>query len=475
MALGFGGLQFGSDIDVAGALQGISQAIGNSASIYQQATTQVSDLAKQIADMNINYLQQTAQQSQNVLAPFQQAGASGITALQNLLGVNGTAAQQQAASSIIGASTGAVQQANINALNAIFGGGFGNNIPQPQTPAAQAPTQPQQGQLTQQWNAAQQALGQAQQAAQANPNDPQAQQALQVASQNWQQLQQPGNMAAMAAESQQYGQAQAQYQQQLAQYQQQQAQQQSGVQPTTGPYSQTPFSNLLNTSPEQYAQNLTQTGINLAQSATDAFTNNTIVQQSLAAMNKLGQQATQNSAAARGMLNSGNTMAELYNQGQAIAGQYLLPQITSLSNNIMGNVNSAGNAQLQGQQQLANTTIGNMMGANTAVANNAMNSQISGLSGLLGSGLSAAQTQAGVLGNLGSSVAQQNTNMANTQSNAILSNAQQQSNALMSNAQLQLSAAQANLRPDVDGIGGGLLSALGGSALGTGLMAAMMI
>lgn len=475
MALGFGGLQFGSDIDIAGALQGISSAIGNSAQIYQQATTQVTDLAKQIASMNIDYLKQTSAQSQQLLAPFQAAGASGITALQNLLGVNGTAAQQQAASGIISSSTGAVQQANINTLNALFGGGFGNSITQQQQPTVNAPTQPTTTNPNIQRNLLQQNYQQAQQAFNANPNDPTAQQAYQSAAAAWQGANTPDALAAYTTANQQFNQQNNTYQQQLQQYNQQLQQQQQSVSPQSGPFSSTPFSNLLQTSPEQYAQNLTQTGINLAQNATNAYTNNTIVQQSLAAMNKLGQQATQNSAAARGMLNSGNTMAELYNQGQAIAGQYLLPQITSLSNSIMGNVNSAGNTQLQGQQGLANSTLNNMLGANTSIANNSMNSQVSGLSGLLGTGLSSAQTQAGVLGQLGSSVAQQNTNSANTQSNAILSNAQQQSNALMANAQLQLSAAQANLRPSSDGMLGGLLSAAGGSALGTGLMAALAL
>ena len=471
MALGFGGLQFGEDVDIAGALQGISSAIGQSAQIYSQATTQVSDLAKEIANMNIDYLKQTSQQSQQLLAPFQQAGASGISALQNLLGVNGVAAQQQAAQGIIGASTGAVQQSNINVLNSLFGGGFGP-VAGNQQIAAQAPTAPSMANPMNSYNQAKSTLQAAQQAAQQNPNNPQAQQALQQASQQWQTLNTPEALSSLVGSNQAFNQANNQYQQQLSAFNQQQSQMGGQQQAGTG---SSPFANLLNRTPEQYAQGLTQTGIGLAESATDAFRNNTIVQQSLNAMNQLGGQAVQNSAAARGMLNSGNTLSELYNQGQAIAGQYLIPQITSLSNNIIGNVGSAGNAMLSAQQGLAGGITSSMLGANTSMAQNAMGNQLSGLQGLVGQGLNSAQTQAGVLTGLGGAVAGQNTNMANTQSNAILSNAQQQANALQSNAQLQLSAAQANLRPSQGGILEGLGSAFAGAAAGTGLMAAMMI
>ena len=463
MALGFGGLQFGEDVDIAGALQGISQAIGNSAGIYERATTKVSDLAKEIANMNIDYLKQTSQQSQQLLAPFQQAGASGISALQNLLGVNGLAAQQQAAQGIIGASTGSVQQANINVLNSLFGGGFGP-VAGGQQVSPQAPQQPSMTDPMIGYNQAKTDLQAAQQAVQQNPNSPEANQAFQAANAKWQTMNTPQALSSIVGQNQAFNQANNQYQQQLSAFNQQQGQM-SGM--NQGQASTSPFANLLNRSPEQYAQSLGQTGINLAESATDAFRNNTIVNQSLNAMNRLGGEAVQNSAAARGMLNSGNTLSELYNQGQAIAGQYLIPQITSLSNNIMGNVGSAGNAMLSAQQGLAGGITSSMLGANTSIANSAMGNQLSGLQGLMGQGLNSAQTQAGVLTGLGGAVAGQNTNMANTQSNAILSNAQQQSNALMSNAQLQLSAAQANLRPSSGGMLEGLGSAFAGAGLGT--------
>lgn len=210
---------------------------------------------------------------------------------------------------------------------------------------------------------------------------------------------------------------------------------------------------ILEADPTQYANKLTRAGIDNAEYATDAFRNNSVVQQSLESMNDLGRRAVQNSAASKGMLNSGRTMSELYNQGQAISGQYLIPQMTSLANTTMNNTNQSGNAMLGAQAGLANQIIGSgtqlagqlansMIGSNTTMAGNILGNSTQGLSSLANMGASAAGTTASVLGNLGGAIAGQNTQMGNTISNATMAAAQNQSQANLAGAQLQLQMAQ---------------------------------
>lgn len=238
--------------------------------------------------------------------------------------------------------------------------------------------------------------------------------------------------------------------------------------------------------PTNYMNNTLSSLNNQNNGAIANFLNNGAVQSSMNAMTKYGSQAIQNSAASKGMLNSGNTMANLYDYGQSLAGQYLVPQIGNITNQVLGSGTSLANAGLGANASLANQYLGAgaslagglataQMGANTALSTSAMGNQSQGLNSLLNTGLSGAQTQAGVYGQLGQSVGNENSQMGQTQSNAILSNAQNQSNALMSGAQLQFQMAQmgllnhssANTDPNVGSgiMAGGIAGTMGLAAL----------
>jgi hypothetical protein len=340
---------------ITDAMNGIIGAIDTAAGEYGAATQKVTQMAQNIDAENVSYLQQTGTQAQQIMQPYITMGQQGAGTLDNVLGVNGSGAQQSAIQSMI--SSGNMTSQNMQTLSSIFGNSGGN----PFSSVMQ-------------------------------------------------------NLTGMAN----YGQA---------------------------------TSNILNANPVDYANQLTQAGVNNAQNATNALSNNSVVQQELGQMTSLGQRATQNSAAANGMLNSGNTLSALYNQGEATAGQYLLPQMTSLANTVMGNTNSAGNAMLGQQGSLANQIVGSgtslanqlantMVTSNTGMAQNILSNTTSGLSSLAATGQQAAGTSASVLGNLGAAVTGQNSQMANTISNATMANAQNMGNAAIAGAQMQLQLAQ---------------------------------
>lgn len=528
----YGNMSFGntSNSDLDSALQGISQAIGNSAEIYQEATNQVSNIAQQVATTNINYLQTTGTQSQAVLAPFQAAGAQSQTQLNNLMGVNGTAAQQSALSSIMSSANG-VNSSNMNILNQLFGGSTvsaaaqATGNPQIQQ-AAQTSTQAQANAAAQQFAgtnpAAQQVInsfgtnstaatnimnGLAQgmspaqimqtygnQSGMSSQLISQVQQAVAQNPTLSTQLSQTagaltgGTAQASSSAMQQYQtyvndgvsptQAMAQSGVTAAQVaaaqapQPQQATAQPATTSTTGAnYAGNMLQQLTGTSNAgQYASNLINGLTSGANSAVNNFTNNAVVQNSMNALDQYGQQSVQNSAAANGMLNSGNTLMNLYNMGSGLAGQYLVPQISATANNVLDQgITSANNFVSSGVG--ADTSLANsLIGANTTASDTALTNASSALGQSAALGQNAATTQAGVLSNLGSSVAQQNTNTANTQSNAILSNANAQSNALLQNAQLQYLTQ--SLTPASSGGGlGQAAGAIGGGIASQGLLA----
>src|SRR5678809_575997 len=136
---GYGGIDV-ENTAMGQAMQRMSEAIGQSAQLYSEATTKVTDLAKEISDKNIAYLQQTGTQSQQVLAPFQIAGQLGTGQLENLLGVNGSAAQQQSMTNVMQSAGNAGMSLNFSALNQMLGTNF--SIPPTTNPANSLPVNP---------------------------------------------------------------------------------------------------------------------------------------------------------------------------------------------------------------------------------------------------------------------------------------------------------------------------------------------
>jgi hypothetical protein len=510
---GYGGLDVNNNA-MGQALQDMSAAIGESASLYAQATTQVTTLAQNVATENISQIQKQGSASEAVLSPFQAAGTSTVGTLSNLLGINGTQAQQQAVASTSQAATQAGQQADFNALNSMFGTNFQSSAPvnQPIPPTA-TPMTTANGGLAENpaytnWvenntltdggkNVDSNIIGGLGPAPVQNVAGP--------------------NAAAITAAN---NQAQSQYQSQLNAYNNptpppsQAANQQTLMNGLTGGNANQILNSALGGS---NAANITsnmnaslggnanallnQAAGGNVNAAPGVNANNTLNDLTSGANNALsgylntldsyGTKSLQNSAAANGMLNSGATMQSIYNMGQTNSAQYLQPYINggiSLANTNMQDAASmynqgqssastlagqtqgvAGSIYNQGLSNLGSVT-GDIVNGTTSTNNNAANAQVTGLTNTLNTGAQTANTQAGVLGQLGSAISQQNTNMADTTSNAILSNAQNQSNALLSNAQLQFAAAQmpgvgaSNSSPGSVGVmagGDGLLAGLG--------------
>jgi hypothetical protein len=135
--------------------------------------------------------------------------------------------------------------------------------------------------------------------------------------------------------------------------------------------------------------------------AAGSFMNSDIVKQSMDYMKQQGMDQIQNSAAAKGMLNSGRTLEELNKQGQGLAATNVLPYIQQITSQIIGSgsqlegqklgaYSSLYNQQLQNQTQIANTYAGGMMQAGASVANNSISNVQNGLASLIGQGTQAA-------------------------------------------------------------------------------------
>lgn len=147
-----------------------------------------------------------------------------------------------------------------------------------------------------------------------------------------------------------------------------------------------------------FVQNTLNKLIDPATGAVNNWINSDVVKNVMDAAVGSGTNAVQNAAAARGMLDSGQTLAELQKVGTNAAGQYIVPYAGQLANNVLSQGAQLAGTELQtgvnaaqNMYGLANQQIGNVLSANTATANNRLNNYYN----LLGKGMDFANTTAG--------------------------------------------------------------------------------
>jgi hypothetical protein len=134
--------------------------------------------------------------------------------------------------------------------------------------------------------------------------------------------------------------------------------------------------------------------IDPATGAVNNWINSDVVKNVMGATINSGSNAVQNLAASRGMLDSGQTLAELQKVGTNAAGQYIVPFAGQLANNVLSTGANLASTELQtgvGAAQnmygLANQTVNNVMNTNSATANNRLNNYYN----LLGKGMDFSQ------------------------------------------------------------------------------------
>lgn len=158
----------------------------------------------------------------------------------------------------------------------------------------------------------------------------------------------------------------------------------------------------------------------------DQVTNNPLVQNMIAYQQEQGLRAYQNSAAAKGLLNSGRALEELQRQGQGLAATNVMPLVNALMQQTVSGV-----AGIQ-QAYLSNT-----MSGGAALAGNALSSVQSGLSNMVSQGNQAAQAQgqlAGQQAQLGSAI---KMDVGKYQADARILQGKVESDALNAMAQIQ--------------------------------------
>lgn len=215
-----------------------------------------------------------------------------------------------------------------------------------------------------------------------------------------------------------------------------------------------------------YGYQPTGQGVNTGNNSMDAFMNSPFVQSQI----QLGSEAVQNSLAARGMLHSGETLAELQKLGAQVGSQSLGTYLQGINTLQQGqNIN-------QQAQQLYNQGYG--------IYQQGIGQYQSGLAALLGQGQSAANSLAGASQSLGTNLAGLLQSQGETLANSELQKGQIWSNALLQNSALnyqnqsnifriQNQAAESQTIGNMltgNALGGGMFGMLAEVGLGAGLL-----
>jgi len=298
---------------------------------------------------------------------------------------------------------------------------------------------------------------------------------------------------------------QQQQQGQFAQQQQGQTQQQQQGQGGLSQYIQQVLGNMsaeTNSRPNagQEANDILSKLIDPATGAVNQWMNSDVVRKVMDATVGAGTNAVQNAQAARGMLDSGQTLAELQKVGTNAAGQYIVPYAGQLANNVLSTGANLANNRLSnyysllgkgvefannmiGQQAsmtqnltnqysgMGNQFLGNLQSQSNATANNQNALMQGGLSNMLQGGQQAANTTANIYGNLGNSVAGQNVYGNDIYGTAQMKSAGIEADRANQNAQLQVLIDQQDRKNKANNFGamfngGGLALSLGAMALG---------
>lgn len=265
----------------------------------------------------------------------------------------------------------------------------------------------------------------------------------------------------------------------------------------------TPFMNELNNRPEMDPNNILNSLIDPATGAVNNWINSGVVKDVMDATLKSGTNAVQNAAAARGMLDSGQTLSELNKVGVNAAGQYIVPYAGQLANtvlnqganlansrmsnyyNLLGKGADFANSMMQTQaamtqglagqyNSLAGNTLSNLQNNSSKQAIEQGSQQLMGAMNLMNQGQQAAQTTANAYGNLASQAAVQNIYGNEIYGNNQLQSANIEANRIsqFNQLQMQMDRLEAQKKASDFGMmfnGGGSLLGLGMMALGGGL------
>lgn len=324
------------------------------------------------------------------------------------------------------------------------------------------------------------------------------------ASNNFQSQQNQQYQAQQSALSQamarQQAEAKSTYTQQMEQANALQQQQQNT--PTALDGARTAFGNTLNkqqmAADPNFAANTINSMVDPANNVVNNYLNNSFLNPAINAMTTQGTNAIMSNAGAKGMLGSGQVLQDIYNNGQSIAGQYIIPGIQQLSSQVLQSGTTSANNELnnrtsyntslnnlQGQMSsdMLNTAAGlsadtsykyaNMLSGQTTGAFNAQASNnSSALSNLFNTGAGAGSTQSQQQYGVGSQAATQNQWAAEVVNTGTLASASAQANAELQKRQLQYMGTQYGLNtPKNNGfelgtLAGGNMAMMGLAMLG---------
>lgn len=148
----------------------------------------------------------------------------------------------------------------------------------------------------------------------------------------------------------------------------------------------------MNIAPEQYATTVLNALQDPANNAMADYLNNPLVKQSREELLKASNASVENSAAARGTGISSRTLKDLQTSAQGQIATHLLPQLSNIYNQTIGQGTQLANEQLR---------------ASVETAGQSQQLMFQSLSNFTGIGAGAAQNQAGVLTQLGDSIVNQ--------------------------------------------------------------------
>lgn len=229
------------------------------------------------------------------------------------------------------------------------------------------------------------------------------------------------------------------------------------------------YERLMNTSPESLSNSMISSLMDpvsgAVTKATQGFTDS---------MMKYGTKAIDQSAASKGMLNSGRTLAELQDYGMGVAGQYVIPAMQNVlgmgmqsGNNLVSGILGQGGNLLGQQTQLAQAYMGQTLGAGAQLAGQSIGATQNALSNLLAQATGAATAGANLKGQQGTTGSGYNMQVGQYKADNALLNGKVQMDALNTMSQLQFIQ---DMGPYINELGSipGITSGSGGTPGGGG-------
>lgn len=260
-----------------------------------------------------------------------------------------------------------------------------------------------------------------------------------------------------------------------------------------------PFLAEMNNRPDMDPNTILNKLIDPATGAVNNWMNSDVVKNVMDTTVGAGTNAVQNAQAARGMLDSGQTLAELQKVGTNAAGQYIVPYAGQLANTVLNQGANIANNRLSNYYQLlgkgadfansmmqtqaamtqglagqyntlAGNTLNNLQNNASQQAISQGNQQLTGAMNLMNQGQQAATNTANAYTNLAGQSAAQNIYGNDIYGNNQLQSANIEANRLSQYQQLQMQLDRANAAQKANNFG--MMFNGAGTLLGLGMMAA---